>query len=217
MVTIFLDAGHGGKDGGASANGLKEKDIVLKIVKEIEKQLNDYECRVEMSRESDVFLSLNERTNKANLLKCDCLVSVHVNSAKNITARGFETYRFPNSGQSTIAFQNLMHKEIMRAIGKEVSDRGKKAVNFHMLRESNMKAILTENLFVSNGSDAKLLKDDVFSDKVATGHVNGLVQFFGLRKKKAIEQPTLQPPTDSDKLYRVRVGDLRKKKTPRIL
>ena len=46
----------------------------------------------------------------------------------------------------------------MQEIGAEVEDRGKKRANFHVLRESNMKAVLTENLFLSNASDAKLLK-----------------------------------------------------------
>ena len=209
VVTIYLDAGHGGKDGGAASNGIVEKNIALKIVLKMKKLLEAYVCRVELSREKDEFISLDARTDKANLLKVDCLVSVHVNSASTKSARGFESYRFTGASSATTAFQNIMHREIILAMGTGVVDRDKKSANFHMLRESGMKAILTENLFISNPSDAKLLKDNTFIDKVARGHVNGLKNFFGLKKKKVEvipKNPLFPTPIGSNKFYKVQVG-----------
>jgi N-acetylmuramoyl-L-alanine amidase len=208
MVLIYLDAGHGGTDGGASSNGIKEKDIVLKLVKKMKAMLGNYQnVRVETTRETDVFLSLDERTKKANNLNADVLVSVHCNSATQTSAKGFESYIYPNSGASTVAFQNVMHQEIIRAMGGGITDRGKKTANFHMVRESKMKAILTENLFVSNSTDANLLKDDKFLDKVAQGHVNGLASFLGLKR---IEKPPQPAPID-EKLWKVQVGAFEEK------
>jgi N-acetylmuramoyl-L-alanine amidase len=214
MVLIYLDAGHGGTDGGASKNGIKEKDIVLKLVLKMKKMLGEYQnVKVETTRETDVFLSLDERTRKANNLNADVLVSVHCNSATQTSARGFESYIYPNSGASTVAFQNVMHQEIIRAMGNGITDRGKKTANFHMVRESKMKAILTENLFVSNSADANLLKDDKFLDKVAEGHVNGLVSFIGLKR---IEKPPQPAPID-EKLYKVQVGAFAEKENAEAL
>jgi N-acetylmuramoyl-L-alanine amidase len=202
LPKIFIDGGHGGKDSGASKNGIMEKDIVLKICKKMQSQLKNYEnVDVLMSRESDVFLSLDERTQKANIWGADVLVSVHINSATTTSARGFETFRWTNVDSGTMAFQNVMHNEILRAMGGSVSDRGKKSANFHMLRESKMKAVLTENLFISNSADANLLKDDDFLDKIATGHVNGLKSFLGLKR---IERPP--QPKEPEKLWKVQVG-----------
>lgn len=214
MVKILLDAGHGGKDGGASKNGIHEKDIVLKICKKIQAKLNNYlDVKVLMSRETDTTLSMEERTNKANNLKADILVSVHTNSATTTTAKGFESYRYITSDAGTIALQNVMHQEIIRAIGGKIVDRGKKSANFHMLRESHMKAILTENLFISNVAESNLLKDDSFLDKIAQGHVNGLVKFLGLKLKERqpiqpTPTPTPAPPKKpiNEKLYIVQVG-----------
>lgn len=83
------------------------------------------------------------------------------------------------------------------------ADRGKKRANFHVLRESNMQACLTENLFVSNSADANLLKQDSFLNTIAEGHVNGLEKFFGLER-------TIRPPTDNtpvtDELWQVIAG-----------
>jgi N-acetylmuramoyl-L-alanine amidase len=203
-LLIYLDAGHGGKDGGAAANGIKEKDIVLDLVKRIKAGLEEYQnTEVLLSRDSDVFLSLDERTRKANAANADVFVSVHINSATATTARGFESYIYPNSGAPTSAFQNVMHAEIVKQISGVVGfvDRGKKSANFAVLRQSKMKAILTENLFISNPADAALLKTDSYLEKLSQGHINGIEKFLGLIK---IERPPKPVPTG--KLYIVQVG-----------
>jgi N-acetylmuramoyl-L-alanine amidase len=190
-----------------------EKDINLKIVKKMGEILKNYkDVTVKMSRTSDVFVSLEDRTKMANIANADVLVSVHVNSSTSSTARGFESYRYPNVDSGTTAFQNVMHQEIIRSMGSGITDRGKKSANFHMLRESKMKAVLTENLFISNTSDANLLKDDAFLSKVAQGHVNGLEKFLGLKK---IETPVQKPV--ENKLYRVQVGAFEDKENAEAL
>jgi N-acetylmuramoyl-L-alanine amidase len=95
-----------------------------------------------------------------------------------------------------------MHEEILKVIGSGITDRGKQRSNFHMLRESKMKSILTENLFISNATDAKDLGDPDFRQRIAQGHINGLERFLGL--KKSSQPPPIKKPTG--KLYRVQVG-----------
>ena len=206
MTKIFLDAGHGGKDSGAVGNGISEKNIVLSIVKKINDYLNSYKnVQTMLSRNDDTFLTLDERTNRANSWGADVFLSVHVNSATDSTARGFETYIYPTTGSDTIALQNVMHQEITKKISPYlgVNDRGKKRQNFHVLRESHMKALLTENLFISNIADSTLLKSDEFLSSIALGHVIGLEKFFGLEH--------VQRPSDNDsKLYQVITGTFNK-------
>lgn len=60
------------------------------------------------------------------------------------------------------------------------ADRGRKQANFHVLRESNMPAILTENGFIDTVADANKLKQASFIQAIAQGHVNGLVRAFNL-------------------------------------
>ncbi len=62
-------------------------------------------------------------------------------------------------------------------------NRGKKRANFHVLRESNMPAVLTENGFIDNSSDAAKLKSDAYLNRIALGHANGIAQALGLRPK----------------------------------
>ena len=201
MVLIYLDAGHGGKDSGAIANGLKEKDLTLEICKRIQTGLKNYECDVLMSRTEDVFLTLDERTNKANEANADVLISVHINSAITSSVRGFESFVYPNVNAGTKAFQNVLHQEIKAAAEiSNIHDRGLKQNNFHMLRESNMKAVLTENLFISNAADAAKLSDNNYKQKIAEGHILGIQKFLGLKEHER------KPPSTNGKLYIVQVG-----------
>ena len=204
MVKIYLDAGHGGKDSGAVGNGLFEKNVVLDLAKRVEAKLKEYKnVEIKQTRTTDVFLELSERTTAANQWGADCFVSFHCNSATDASAKGFESFVYNGSiGPDTIAFQNVMHSEILRQIGANVVDRGKKRANFHVLRESNMKAILVENLFVSNASDAALLKQATFLDRLAQGYTTGIEKFYGLVKET--RPPTNNTPTD--KLYQVVAG-----------
>ncbi|RLG11987.1 hypothetical protein DRN73_03900 [Candidatus Pacearchaeota archaeon] len=91
---IVIDPGHGGGDPGAIAfNGIKEKDVVLKIAKELKKILeNSLGIEVILTRERDVFIPLMQRAAIANSKKADLFISLHLNSSPDHSARGIETY-----------------------------------------------------------------------------------------------------------------------------
>lgn len=92
--TIFIDAGHGGKDGGAVGyKKTKEKDIVIAITKETVRELKKRGYTVKTSRNRDVFIPLRDRTKMANKYNADLFVSVHANSIpRRIDIKGIETY-----------------------------------------------------------------------------------------------------------------------------
>lgn len=90
---IVIDPGHGGKDPGAMAFNIKEKDIVLKIAKELVPVLQkELECEVILTRDTDIFIPLEERTAIANTENADLFVSLHVNAHPSSKVRGLETY-----------------------------------------------------------------------------------------------------------------------------
>lgn len=198
MVKIFIDPGHGGKDPGAVGNGLLEKNINLKIAKRIDAILkNEYEnVTTRLSRTGDQTVSLSERTNAANAWGADYFVSIHVNAGGGT---GFESYIYNGKVSSkTTAWQKEMHNAIMKQI--DFKNRGMKKANFHVLRETKMPALLTENGFIDTRADAVKLNDNNYIEKLARGHVNGLVNIFQLKKKS--EQNQSSPK----KLYKVQAG-----------
>ena len=89
---VIIDAGHGGNDPGARAGGLNEKDIALDIARMVERELSRQGIEVRMTRNSDVFLTLQQRANIANLNPGAVFVSIHANASNSPTARGIETF-----------------------------------------------------------------------------------------------------------------------------
>lgn len=92
VKTIMLDAGHGGKDPGAISNGIKEKDINLRMVKILGKLLQEKGFKVLYTRTRDVFIPLEERTALANSQKADLFISIHCNAHRSSKIRGLEIY-----------------------------------------------------------------------------------------------------------------------------
>lgn len=93
-LKVVLDPGHGGKDPGAiGPTGLMEKDVVLDIALKV-KDLLDEEPNFEvvLTRDRDIYLTLNERTDIANKFNADVFISIHTNASHNPLARGVETY-----------------------------------------------------------------------------------------------------------------------------
>ncbi|MBA2874293.1 N-acetylmuramoyl-L-alanine amidase [Thermaerobacillus caldiproteolyticus] len=203
MTKIVLDAGHGGTDSGAVGNGLREKDLTLNIVKKIGDMLKDYEgVEIIYTRTDDRFIELSERAAIANRAGADFFLSVHINAGGGT---GFESYIYNgNVSSATIAYQNVIHAEIVKAIN--VTDRGKKRANYAVLRETKMPAILIENLFIDNANDAAKLKSEQFLQQIAYGHVQGIVKAFGLKKKVNSTPSQPQQKVSDGKLYRVQVG-----------
>jgi len=95
VKTIVIDPGHGGKDYGAPGyyKGVHEKRIVLDISKRLKKRIEqELNCKVYLTRSTDRYLSLEERTAIANTKNADLFISIHTNSAKDRRAYGIETY-----------------------------------------------------------------------------------------------------------------------------
>jgi N-acetylmuramoyl-L-alanine amidase len=91
---IVIDAGHGGHDPGSiGRGGLQEKDLVLDVAQRVERLVHEeLGAEVVMTRSTDVFVPLEERTAIANARGADLFLSIHANSSRNATARGIETY-----------------------------------------------------------------------------------------------------------------------------
>ena len=91
--TIVIDPGHGGKDPGAMDNGVREKDINLAVGLELHRVLTERGYNAIMTRATDVYLKLQERTDIANNVEADLFVSVHVNALpRRKSMSGFEIY-----------------------------------------------------------------------------------------------------------------------------
>lgn len=191
-MKLYLDPGHGGTDPGAQGNGLNEKDLTLDIALKIRTILiNNYEnIEVMMSRTGDITKSLSQRTNEANAWNADFYMSIHIN-ADSGTASGYEDYIYSNLSDTSVTakYRDIIHAEVIKL--NQLKDRGKKKANFHVLRESSMPAMLSENGFIDNPQDTALMKQTSWSQNVAQGHANGIAKAFNLTPKSTVPPGTI--------------------------
>nr|MDH3176876.1 N-acetylmuramoyl-L-alanine amidase [Bacillus pumilus] len=190
MVKIFIDPGHGGTDSGAAVNGLLEKNITLQIAILLRDMLiSDYDdVSVRLSRSIDQSVTLAQTYKCGKQWGADYFVSIHVNAGGGT---GFESYVYPGVSAPTTTYRNALHDEIVRSV--DFANRGKKTANFHVLRETSMPAILTENGFIDTAADANKLRNATFLQGIARAHATGLEKAFQLKKK-------------ASNLYKVQVG-----------
>lgn len=153
---IVIDPGHGGSDPGAiGRGGLKEKDVTLAISKRLKAELEQQMpgIRVFLTRDSDKFISLSERTQFANELHADLFVSVHVNSSPNRKTQGIETY-----------YLNITHDRYAVRLAARENAMSETEI-------SNLEFILADLAMKSNVSDSVRLGREVQSS--VFGHVQG--------------------------------------------
>jgi len=93
VARVVIDAGHGGHDPGAQANGVNEAELTLDVASRLSTLLQKQPgVEVVMTRDHDVFVPLEERTAIANREGADLFLSIHANASRNPKARGVETY-----------------------------------------------------------------------------------------------------------------------------
>jgi len=127
IVTIAIDAGHGGEDFGASGKKkTREKKIVLSIAKELKKLVDkDPALRSYMTRRGDYYVSLRKRTKQARRANADLFISIHADAFRRSSARGAAVYTLSNSGASSETARWLANKENAADLvgGASISDR----------------------------------------------------------------------------------------------
>lgn len=157
---IVIDVGHGGKDSGAvGVNGIKEKDVVFAIAKEIcllNKTIFEDRYDIYLTRYDDSFIQLSDRSLLAKSLNADVFVSLHCNASTN-NSRGIEAYTlnsFSEDSEPNIEKSIALGVEILGEanLNLKIEDRGMKFAIFQVLRETiqHCPAILVEAGFLTN-------------------------------------------------------------------
>lgn len=146
---IVIDAGHGGHDPGAQIRGLNEADLVLDVALRLEKLLKDqHGVAVTLTRKSNVYIPLEQRTAIANRDEADLFLSIHANASENEKARGIETY-----------FLNFAPNPEAEKIAARENSGGSKTM--HSLPEI-VKAIALNNKIDESRDFASLIQGSMF-------------------------------------------------------
>lgn len=176
---IFIDAGHGGTDPGAVGNGLNEKDITLRISLKQKELFEAAGYTVFMSRTTDTFVSLSDRTTQANNLNADLLISNHVNAGGGT---GSEVWCSIYGGTGRVIAERVCNNLSTIFANRGVKTRqGEHGDYLHMIRESKMPAILIEHGFIDNVNDANKLRPtgtNSYVDQMAQATVDAVMGVY---------------------------------------
>jgi N-acetylmuramoyl-L-alanine amidase len=164
---VVIDPGHGGSDSGATGiNGIKEKNIVLKVAKEMvhyNQNLLDNAFEIYLTRSFDTLISLGDRKKLASTLNADIFISLHCNHSENPNAKGAEVYVLNRKNEITkesILLAYSIQKTLQQNLG--FKSRGVKFANFQVLREGSKRlpSVIVEFGFLSNQDEAIYMAEE---------------------------------------------------------
>lgn len=192
---VFLDAGHGGSDSGATYYGVMEKTINLQVSKKIQALLESKGYKVIMSRTTDTALDYSvERSKMANGSGADIFVSVHHNAMPgNDSVTGIETFYYeydpkypskinqelhndPTRIKQSAELAQSIHSSLIKSTG--AFNRGVRRDTFAVLRETAIPAVLLELGFMSNETELEKLTTNSYQDTLAKAVADGIDNYF---------------------------------------
>ncbi|ARI76233.1 N-acetylmuramoyl-L-alanine amidase [Halobacillus mangrovi] len=178
--TISIDAGHGDHDGGATANGLLEKEVNLDVAKRVRDYLSNSNINVVMTRDDDSFLELDERVDYAVDHGADTFVSIHSNSYPNESVSGVETF-YSSASLSGRAYDSyklahFIQNRVVEAMNS--NDRGVKDVPYRVIHATPLPSALVELGFLTNDSDAYKLGSSWYRDQAAKAIYLGVIDYY---------------------------------------
>ena len=197
-LTVALDPGHGGYDGGARAHdsGLWEKAITLQIALETEKELLARGANVLLTRREDVCLSddgsgkarkradLQKRRDLAEEAGADVLLSIHLNEYRSRAESGPQVF-YQRGGEEGRLLAGALQQALIEGLNPP-KQRKAMAGDYYVLR-GKLPSALVECGFLSNAQEEKLLLTPAYQQRIAQAIASGLAEWMNLRQK--LEQP----------------------------
>jgi N-acetylmuramoyl-L-alanine amidase len=197
-MLIVIDAGHGPNTPGKRTpdGSMKEYEFNNAVANHLRNELAQYEnVRIHFTHSDREDVSLKCRTDEANRLCADLFVSIHANAAGAdwSSAEGIETFVYKTRPREAVALAEKVQAQLIASTGRK--NRGVKAADFHVLRETHMTAILVECGFMTHREEAALLKLDEYRRKVAAAIARAIAEQYGLKRKESVQVAT--KPTGS--------------------
>ena len=178
-VTVVVDAGHGGEDGGTVEQAATEKEINLAVVLKLKELLEEQGIRVVLTRDKDIFMKLEERVQIANGEKADLFISIHCNYyEKDSSIYGLECY-YCKSGEEGKHYAEKIMETIEES--KNIVSKNVKPADYYILKNTTVPAVLVEIGYLSNYNERNQLMSEEYQEKLAGELVKGIVK--GMEEK----------------------------------
>lgn len=199
-AVVVIDAGHGGRDPGASGrSGITEDKVNLKIALKLRRLIEQGGGTAIMIREDDSGLyteggdrletrksqDLKNRHALINSCGADILISIHLNSFPQSQYFGAQTFYMKNEEKSKKLAESIQ-EELIKVLNRGNERKAKTTDSIYILKNNNMPGALVECGFLSNHEEERLLDDEHYQEKIAWSIFVGIVKYME-EEKKAIE------------------------------
>lgn len=187
-IVILLDAGHGGADPGkVGVHEELEKDINLSVAKKLQSELEKKNIHVVMTRESDEMLSgemgeqgkvadMKERVRIINDTKPNLAISIHQNSYQDSQVHGAQVFYYSSSKEGEkVAF---VLQEKLKEMDEQNTRQPKANNTYFILKRTEVPMVIVECGFLSNESEAKLLKTEEYQETLAQAIMEGILSYL---------------------------------------
>ncbi|MFS1663060.1 GBS Bsp-like repeat-containing protein [Streptococcus sp. zg-JUN1979] len=201
---VYLDAGHGGYDPGASYFGQHEKNLTLQVQQRLKAKLEASGYQVVTSRTTDKAVELLDRSQNANQSQADIFVSLHFNASTSAAANGLETYYYVYDANYNPRLNKTYHNDAERlkrssdlaqAIQTNVQattgfkNNGVKRETFAVVRETVAPAVLVELGYISNAAEFSKINTAAYQERLAQGLFQGIQSYYDKYQKSSIVKP----------------------------
>lgn len=199
-TVVVIDAGHGGRDPGASGrSGITEEEINLKIALKLRRLIEQGGGTAIMIREDNSGLyteggnirgtrkseDLKNRHALINSCGADVFISIHLNSFPQSQYYGAQTFYMKNEEKSKKLAESIQN-ELIKVLDRGNERKAKATDSIYILKNNNMPGALVECGFLSNHEEERLLDDEHYQEKIAWSIFVGIVKYME-KEKKAVE------------------------------
>lgn len=192
-VTIVIDPGHGGRDPGkVGVNGALEKDVNLAIALKLKDLLEQNDINVIMTRTEDIGLysetdsnkkrvDLNKRVEIINNSDAAFAISIHQNSFSQENVKGAQVFYHIQSEEGRV-LAGILQEQIKETINDGNHRKAKSNTNYYMLKHTLCPLVIVECGYLSNWTEAKLLVDEDYQEKMAWAIHLGILKYLNINK-----------------------------------
>ncbi len=193
LPTIVIDAGHGGEDGGAVANdGTNEKDINLKIAKQLNQLFTSSGFKTKMTRTTDIAIydqgnetikskKVSDMHNRLKIFNEDnnsIVISIHQNKFEQEKYSGTQIFYSPNNKESEVLAENI-RTSVTGMLQPDNTRENKAATkSIYLLYNCNNPSVIVECGFLSNNSELAKLKTDNYQKQMAFSIYCGCLEYI---------------------------------------
>ncbi len=171
--TVVVDAGHGGKDSGASRrHSPPEKVVALDVALRVNRKLQESQLKTVLTRDNDTFIPLDRRVALGNQQKNSIFVSIHFNDSRRRGIEGVETYYH---SPYAFALASRIERSLLALPG--TVNRGVHTARFRVLRNAQYPSVLVECGYLSNRSEAREVAGAAYREQLADKIAEAIVDY----------------------------------------